>query len=712
MRNQSRWLFLLLLFVLTVFPNNSEVIAQSNGGAGAPQPPMAEKKTKTTNIHGTTLIDDYFWMREKTNPAVLAHLKAEDAYTETVMKPTAALQEKLYKEMLSHIKQTDITVPYRSGNHFYYTRTEEGKQYPIFCRKKGSLEAPEEIVLDQNELAKGQKFMSVGTFQPSNDGNLLAYSTDNTGYRQYVLQIKDLRTGQLFPERIERVTSFAWANDNKTFFYVTEDPVTKRSDKFFRHVLGTDKMDLVYDEKDELFDIGTYRSRDKAVIFLQFFSKTSNESRYLRADDPNGTLKVIVPRTPEHEYDVDYRDNLFYIRTNKGAKNFRIVTAPVNDPSEKNWKEFVAHNPAVKIEAINLFADHAVLSEWEGGLQQLEVVNFKTNKRNRITFPEPVYAAEFGTNKEYNTSVVRYNYESLVTPDSVFDYDMNTGKSTLLKQTEVPGGFDRKNYQSERVFATASDGTKIPMSMVYRKGVKMDGSAPLLLYGYGSYGYSIPPTFSSNRLSLLDRGVIFVIGHIRGGSELGEEWRQAGRMMNKMNTFTDFIACAEALIKNKYTSKDRLVIEGGSAGGLLMGAVSNLRPDLFKAVISHVPFVDVLNTMLDASLPLTTSEYIEWGNPNEKAAFDYMKTYSPYDNVAKKDYPATLVKVSLNDSQVPYWEGAKLVAKLRTMKTDHNPLLLKVNFGAGHGGASGRYDALRESAFDYAFMLWQMGVAD
>jgi oligopeptidase B len=673
---------------------------------------MAEKKTKTTNIHGTTLVDDYFWLREKTNPAVLAHLQAEDAYTQTVMKPTEALQEKLYNEMLSHIKQTDTNVPYRSGNYFYYTRTEEGKQYPIYCRKKGSVEAPEEVVLDQNELAKGQKFMSVGTFSPSDDGNLLAYSTDNTGYRQYVLQVKDLRTGQLFPERIERVTSFAWANDNKTFFYVTEDAVTKRSDKFFRHALGTAKMDLVYDEKDELFDIGTYRSRDKAVIFLQAFSKTSNESRYVRADDPNGTLKVIIPRTPEHEYDVDYRNGLFYIRTNKGAKNFRIVTAPVNDPSEKNWKEFVAHKPEVKIDGISMFADHAVLSEWEGGLQQLEVINFKTNKRNRITFPEPVYAAELGDNREYNTSVVRYNYESLVTPESVFDYDMNTGKSTLLKQTDVPGGFDRNNYQSERVFATASDGTKIPMSMVYRKGVKMDGSAPLLLYGYGSYGYSIPPTFSSRRLSLLDRGVIFVIGHIRGGGELGEDWRQAGRMMNKMNTFTDFIACAEALMKNKYTSKDRLVIQGGSAGGLLMGAVSNLRPDLFKAVVSQVPFVDVLNTMLDASLPLTTSEYIEWGNPNEKAAFDYMKTYSPYDNIAKKDYPAMLVKVSLNDSQVPYWEGTKLVAKLRTMKTDHNPLLLKVNFGAGHGGASGRYDSLRETAFDYAFMLWQMGVAD
>ena len=712
MRNQFRLLCLLLLYVLCVLPNSSKVLAQSNGGASAPQPPMAEKKTKTTNIHGVTLVDDYFWLREKTNPAVMSHLKAEDAYTEAVLKPTKPLQEKLYNEMLSHIKQTDENVPYRYGNYFYYSRTVEGKQYPIFCRKKGSTEAAEEILIDVNELAKGQQFMSIGEFIPSDDGNLLAYSTDNTGYRQYLLQVKDLRTGELLPERMERVTSVVWANDNKTLFYVTEDAVTKRSDKFFRHVLGSDKYDVVYDEKDELFDIGVGRSLDKAVIFLHAFSKTSNEARYLRADDPNGTLKVILPREKEHEYDVDYRDNLFYIRTNKGAKNFRIVTAPSSDPSEKNWKEFVAHNPAVKIEGVTLFANHAVLSEWENGLQQLEVIDFKTNKRQRIKFPEPVYSVFLSANREYDTNVLRYSYNSLVTPNSVFDYDMNTGKSTLRKETEVPGGFDRNNYQSERVFATASDGTKIPMSMVYRKGVKKDGSAPLLLYGYGSYGYSIPPTFSATRLSLLDRGVIFVIGHIRGGSEMGEEWRQAGRMMKKMNTFTDFIACAEALVKMKYTSKDRLVIEGGSAGGLLMGVVSNLRPDLFKAVVSHVPFVDVLNTMLDASLPLTTSEYIEWGNPNEKAAFDYMKTYSPYDNVAKKDYPAMLVKVSVNDSQVPYWEGAKLVAKLRAMKTDKNPLLLKVNFGAGHGGASGRYDALRESALDYAFMLWQMGIGN
>jgi len=710
MKNHSRMSFLLLLcFVLSI---SSKVIAQSNGGAGAPQPPMAEKKPKTTNIHGTTLVDDFFWLREKTNPAVMAHLKAEDDYTNTVMKPTAALQEKLYNEMIGHIKQTDTNVPYRWGNYFYYTRTEEGKQYPIFCRKKGSLDAPEEVVIDENELAKGQKFMSIGTFVPSDDGNLLAYSTDNTGYRQYTLQVKDLRTGQLFPERIERVNGVAWANDNKTFFYVTEDAVTKRSDKFFRHVLGADKSDLVYEEKDELFDIGVGRSLDKAVIFVGAESKTSTEFRYIRANDPNGTLKVIIPRQPEHEYDVDYRNDLFYIRTNKGAKNFRIVTAPVNDPSEKNWKEFVAHRPEVKLDAISLFADHAVLSEWEHGLQQLEVLDFKSNKRNRIKFPEPVYSVGLTSNREFNTSVVRFGYNSLVTPYSVFDYDMNTGKTTLLKETEVPGGFSRSNYKSERVFATAADGTKIPISIVYRNGVKLDGSAPMLLYGYGSYGISIPPTFSSTRLSLLDRGVIFAIGHIRGGGELGEEWRQAGRMMNKMNTFTDFIACAEALIKNKYTSKDRLVIQGGSAGGLLMGVVSNMRPDLFKAVVSQVPFVDVLNTMLDASLPLTTSEYIEWGNPNEKPAFDYMKTYSPYDNVAKQNYPAMLVKVSVNDSQVPYWEGTKLVAKLRAMKTDSNPLLLKVNFGAGHGGASGRYDALREAAFDYAFMLWQMGISE
>ena len=702
---------LLIVSILFISTIAMKVSAQDGNSSMMLQPPPTEKKPKVTEINGDRLVDNYFWLREKTNPAVVAHLEAENAYTAAVMKPTEALQDKLYTEILSHIKQTDTNVPYRWGGHFYYSRTVEGKQYPIFCRKQGSLTAAEQILLDLNELAKGQKFMSVGSFAPSDDGTLLAYSTDNTGYRQYTLQIKNLATGELLPEKIERVDDLAWATDNKTLFYVTEDAVTKRNDKMFRHVLGSDKYELLYDEKDELFDIGVDRSRDKAVIMLGAFSKTSTEFRYIPANNPNAEWKVIVPRQAEHEYDVEHRGNLFYIRTNKGATNFRVVTVPVSDPSEKNWKEFVAHRPLVKIDGVDLFKDHAVLSEWENGLQQIEIVDFKTNKRHRVQFPEPVYAAGLSTNREFDTTVLRYNYQSLVTPGSVFDYDMNTSQAILMKQTEVPGGFDKANYKSERVFATASDGTKIPMSVVYKRSVKLDGTAPMLLYAYGSYGIPISPTFSAGRLALLDRGVIFVIAHIRGGGELGEPWREAGRMMKKMNTFTDFIACADHLVKQKYTSSDRLVIQGGSAGGLLMGAVANMRPDLFKAVVAQVPFVDVLNTMLDASLPLTTSEYIEWGNPNEKPAYDYMKKYSPYDNVRVVNYPAMLVKVSLNDSQVPYWEGAKFVAKIREMKTDHNPLLLKTNMGAGHGGASGRYDAIHETAFDFAFMLWQMGLA-
>jgi len=689
-----------------------KVMAQDGNSSAMLQPPITEKKPKITEINGDRLVDNYFWLREKTSPAVVAHLEAENAYTTALMKPTEALQDKLYKEILSHIKQTDVNVPYRWGDYFYYSRTVEGQQYPIFCRKRGSVNAPEQILLDVNEMAKGQKFMSVGAFVPSDDGNLLAYSTDNTGYRQYTLQVKNLSTGELLPERIERVDGVAWATDNKTIFYVTEDAVTKRNDKLFRHVVGADKHDLIYQEKDELFDIGVERSRDKAVIMLGAFSKTSDEFRYIPASSPGAEWKIVLPRQPDHEYDLDHRGDLFYIRTNKGAKNFRVVTAPVSDPSEKNWKEFVAHRPLVKIDSVDLFANHAILSEWENGLQQIEVVDFKTSTRHRIEFPEPVYSAGLGANREFNTNVLRYNYQSLVTPNSVFDYDLNKRKATLLKETEVPGGFDKANYKSERVFATASDGTKVPMSVVYRRNVKLDGSAPLLLYGYGSYGLSISPGFAASRLALLDRGVVFVIAHIRGGGELGEPWRDAGRMMNKINTFTDFIACAEHLVNTKYASKDRLVIQGGSAGGMLMGAVSNMRPDLFKAVVAQVPFVDVLNTMLDASLPLTTAEYIEWGNPNEKAAYDYMKKYSPYDNIHKANYPAMLVKVSLNDSQVPFWEGSKFVAKLRDYKTDHNPLLLKVNMGAGHGGASGRYDAIHETSFDYAFMLWQMGITN
>ena len=676
------------------------------------KPPVAAPSPKTDTTNGDTRVDNYFWLREKKNPAVISYLEAENAYTEAVMKPTEALQQKLYTEMLARIKQTDQNVPYKLGDYYYYTRTVEGQQYPIFARKRGSLDAKEEITLDVNEMAKGLKFMSVGAYAVSDDGNLLAYSTDTTGYRQYTLHVKDLRTGALLPEKIERVDNVAWARDNKTLFYVTEDAVTKRSDKFFRHTLGTETSDLLYEEKDELYDIYAYRTRDRAYIFLVSESKTTAETRYIPADKPQDAPRVFLPRETDHKYFVDHRGDLFYIRTNKGAKNYRLVTAPVGDPDPKNWKEIVAGRKDVKLDGISLFADHMVLSERAKGLQTLRVFDLRANKAHEIEFPEPVYSAGLNTNPEFNTSVLRFSYQSLTTPSSVFDYDMNTRKRTLLKQTPVLGGYDAANYTSERIYATASDGTKIPISLVYRKGMKRDGRNPTLLYGYGSYGISTDPNFNSNRVSLLDRGVIYAIAHIRGGGELGEDWREAGRMMFKKNTFTDFIACAEHLIKEKYTASDRLAIQGGSAGGLLMGAVVNMRPDLFKAVLAQVPFVDVINTMLDASLPLTTGEYLEWGNPNEKAAYDYIKSYSPYDNIAAKAYPAMLVKVSLNDSQVPYWEGTKFVAKLRSMKTDNNPLLLKVNMGAGHGGSSGRYDALHDIAFDYAFLLTQLGAAN
>lgn len=678
---------------------------------GHSKPPVAKKIPHATEIHGYTLKDDYFWLREKQNPEVLKYLEAENAYTEEVMKPTKEFQEALYKEMLGHIKQTDLSVPSRIGEYYYYSRTEEGKQYPYMCRKKGSLDAKEELLLDLNKLAEGKSFLGLGSYNVSNDGNLLAYSSDTTGYRQYTLHVKDLQSGKTLSESIERTGSVVWANDNKTLFYTTEDAVSKRSDKFWRHVVGRDKNDLIYEEKDELFDVGAGRSLDKKMIFLGSYAKTSRELRYLPTDNPTGEFKVILPRQEGHEYDVDHYNGLFYITTNKDAKNFRVVTAPISDPSEKNWKTFIQHNPKVKIDGLTTFANHLVVSEKEGGLNHLRVIDMKTSQSHRIATDESDYAVFLAGNPEFNTTTVRFNYQSMVTPSSVYDYDMNTRKSKLLKQQEVLGGYDAKNYEAKRIWAVARDATKVPVSIVYKKGVKFDGTAPMLLYAYGSYGASMAPTFSSSRLALLDRGVIYALAYIRGGGELGEEWREQGRMMKKLNTFYDFIDCADYLVKNKYTSPDRLAIQGGSAGGLLMGAVINMRPDLFKAVVAQVPFVDVMNTMLDASLPLTTSEYIEWGNPNEKAAFDYMIKYSPYDNIAAKNYPALLVQVSLNDSQVPYWEGTKFLARLRATKTDHNPLLLKANLGAGHGGASGRYDALRETAFTYSFVLWQMGIA-
>ena len=675
------------------------------------KPPLAKRVPHLTEIHGYTLRDDYFWLREKKNPEAIKYLEEENAYTDEVMKPTKEMQETLYKEMLGRIKQTDLSVPSRIGDYYYYSRTEEGKQYPYMCRKKGSMDGKEELLLDLNKLAEGNSYLGIGAYIVSDDGNWLAYSTDTTGYRQYSLHLKNLQTGQTSSENIERTGSVVWANDNKTLFYTTEDAVSKRRDKFWRHTVGSNKNDLLYEEKDELFDVGASRSLDKKIIFLASFAKTSREFRYLPADNPTGELKVILPRQNGHEYDVDHYNGLFYITTNKDAKNFRVVTAPINDPSERNWKPFIDYNPKVKIDNLTFFANHLVVSEKEGGLNYLRVIEMKSKQSHRITTDESDYALFLSANPEFNTTTVRFNYQSMVTPSSVYDYDMNTRRRTLLKQQEVLGGYDAARYEGRRIWAVARDGTKVPISLVYKKGVKFDGAAPMLLYAYGSYGASMSPTFSSNRLSLLDRGVIFALAYIRGGGELGEDWREQGRMTKKLNTFYDFIDCADYLVKTRYTSTDRLVIEGGSAGGLLMGAVTNMRPDLFKAVVAEVPFVDVMNTMLDASLPLTTSEYTEWGNPNDKAAFDYMIKYSPYDNIAAKNYPAMLVRVSLNDSQVPYWEGSKFVARLRVTKTDKNPLLLKINMGAGHGGSSGRYDALRETAFTYSFMLWQMGLA-
>jgi oligopeptidase B len=672
------------------------------------KPPVAKKVPKSVTMFGDTRTDDYGWIRDKANPETIAYLEAENAYTAAFMKGTEALQQKLYDEILGHIKQTDTQVPYRKGDYLYYTRTVEGKQYPIFARKKASLDAPEEITIDVNKLAEGQKFMSVGRYEVSDDGNLLAYSTDNTGYRQYVLHVKDLRTGQDLSDHAEKTGTVLWAADNKTIFYTVENPA-KRQWRLYRHTLGSSDDALVYEEKDDLYDVYGDRSRSGDWIFLTSESKTATEVRAIPANDPTAAPRVIVPRKNDLKYYLDHRGDRFYILTNDAGINYRVVSAPVSDPQQKNWTEVIAYRKPVYITGIELFANHLVASERENGLTQLEVFDLRDGKSHRIAFPEPTYATFPSQNFVFDTSVFRYGYTSFITPTSTYDYNMDTREQALLKRVEVPN-YDPSKYTSERIFATAKDGVKIPISIVYRKDVKPRGINPTWLTAYGSYGSSSNATFSAARLALLDRGFVWALAHIRGGGEMGKEWHEAGRMMTKKNTFADFVAAAEHLINEKYTSKDKLVISGGSAGGLLMGAVTNMRPDLFRIVVAYVPFVDVMNTMLDASLPLTTQEYIEWGNPSEKPAYAYMKSYDPYSNVAKKAYPTMLVRTSLNDSQVGYWEGTKWVAKLRANKTDKNPLLLKVNMGAGHGGASGRYDALRDTAFDFAFVLTQLGI--
>jgi oligopeptidase B len=672
------------------------------------RPPIAKRVPKIDVVHGDRREDPYSWMRQKDDPEVIAHLHAENAYADAVMRPTEPSQEALYQEMLARIKEDDQSVPYRRGAWLYYSRTEKGKQYPIFCRKYRSTDAPETVTLDLNVLAEGHVFLSIGAYAVSDDGNLLAYTTDVTGFREYTLYLKDLRTGEVRPERVEHVAAVAWSADNRTFFCVTED-AAKRPYQLWRHALGEPTAQLVFEEPDQLFRVHVWRSRSLAYLLSGSRSFTSSEVLYLRADQPHGAWQVLSPREKDHEYDLDHGGDLFYIRTNGGGRrNFRLVVAPVASPGQEHWVEVVPHREEVMLDDVDVFARHHVLHEREDGLIKLRVTDLVTGTSHHVQFPEDTYEVTAETNAEFDTATYRFRYQSLVTPASTFDYDMTTRTLELRKQTEVLGGYDRTQYRSERLHATAPDGTRVPISLVCRADTPRDGSSPMLLAGYGAYGLPYPVTFSSNRLSLLDRGVTFAIAHVRGGGELGKRWHDDGRMMNKCNTFTDFIAVADSLIANGYTASDRLVIEGGSAGGLLMGVVLNMRPDLFHAAILRVPFVDVINTMLDESLPLTVGEFEEWGNPKIQDHYEYMTRYCPYTNVSAQTYPVILVRTGLNDSQVMYWEPAKYVAKLRATRKDDRLLLFKIDMTSGHGGPSGRYDYLREIAFDYAFTLWQL----
>jgi oligopeptidase B len=677
-----------------------------------PTAPVAQKIHTERPINGAILVDDYGWLRERTNPRVKQYLESENAYAEQMTAGEKPFAERLYQETLSHIKQTDITVPYRKNGYWYYTRTEEGKQYPVLCRKKETLSAPEEVMLDVNQLAQGEKFMSLGTTDVSDDSNLLAFTTDNVGFRQYTLHVKDLHTGKLLPDSARRVDSVVWAADNKTLFYTTEDEQTKRSDMVHRHLLGTDAAidPLVFNEKDERYGVDLARTRDKKYLLMVSESHVTSEEKFLSADDPNGAWKLIEPRHEGVRYSADEANGLFYILVNDTDPSYRLVTAPVSAPGKPDWTELIAARKDVPLEDVDTFRNFYVVTERVKGLPVLRVVAIRNHDSHTIAVPDPAYTLTSAMNAEFDTDKYRYTYESPITPTSTFEYDVKNQASVLLKQQEVPGGFDKSKYAVERLFLPAKDGVGIPVTVVYRKDKFKRGENPLFVYGYGSYGITIPDSFSVRLLPLLDRGVVTTVAHIRGGGELGESWHDAGKMMTKRNTFTDFVDATEGLLAQGYGKPGQVGIEGGSAGGLLMGAVTNMRPDLFKVVLCEVPFVDVMNTMLDASLPLTVTEYEEWGNPNQKPAFDYMLTYSPYDNVTAKAYPAILVETSFDDSQVMYWEPSKYVAKLRALKTDQNPLVFFINLHGGHGGSSGRYDRIREQDQRYAFMLSQLGI--
>ena len=701
-------------------------------------PPRARTVPTRHEIHGVVRVDNYHWLRDRDDPAVIAHLEAENEYTREVMAPTRDLQEAVFAEIKGRIKQTDMSAPYPDGDYSYYTRYEDQREYPIYCRiprpvrgsrrssSDGGLErtvpvdearasgSAEQVILDVNELAEGHDFCQVSGREVSPDGGLLAYAVDVEGRRIHNVRFKDLTVDKMLADELKGVTSnIVWANDGKTLFYTRQDPLTLRWYQIYRHVLGTQQEQdiLVYEETDDTFNCGVSKSRSKRYLLVASYQTLSTEYRYLDADDPRGVFTVFRPRERGHEYQIDHYRDRFYIRTNLEALNFRLMEAAVGHGEHKQWTEVIAHQPNVLLGAFELFRDYLVIQERKDGLVNMHVCPWSTlGDGYDIEFDEPVYDAYLAINRDPDSRVLRFGYESLTTPASVYDYDMVNRTRVLLKQEEVLGCFDASLYQSERLMATASDGELIPISLVARVGMPRDGTSPLLLYGYGAYGISMDPTFSSARLSLLDRGFVFAIAHVRGGQELGRRWYDSGRLDQKRNTFTDFIACAEHLVAQQLTRSDHLFAMGGSAGGLLMGGILNMRPDLFAGVVAQVPFVDVVTTMLDDTVPLTTGEYDEWGDPHQRAAFDDMLAYSPYDNVESQAYPSLLVLAGLHDSQVQYWEPAKWVAKLRASQTDNRPLLLKTNMDAGHGGVSGRYRRYRDTALEYAFLLSETGL--
>jgi oligopeptidase B len=682
--------------------------------------PTAEKKPKELKAHDDVRIDNYYWMNDyfKKGPdstKVVDFLTAENKYFDTMMAGTKTLQEKLYTEMKARIKEKDESVPVFKNGYYYYSRVEEGKDYYVYCRKKGTLEAKEEILLDVNKMAEGKNYFSASGFEVSPDNKLMAYGIDMLSRRQYKLYVKNLETGEVLSDEVTNTEgNVVWANDNKTFFYTSKNSVSLLSEKIKKHVLGTpegtDK--IVYTEKDQSNYIGVSKTKSDKYILIYSGGTLSSETRMIDANKPDDAFKLLQPRMKEVLYDVDHAGDKFYIRTNLNAKNFKIATCPENATDSSNWKDMLPHSDSILVQGFDVFKNFIAISERKGGLTQVHIVNTQNNQSHYLQFDEPAYAAGLGSTPDYNSEVVRFNYTSLTTPNSVYDYNMGTKDKKLMKQQEVVGTFKSNDYITERLTATAKDGTKVPISIVYKKGFEKNGNAPLLLYAYGSYGASMDAAFNSTRLSLLDRGFAYAIAHIRGGEEMGRYWYEDGKMLKKKNTFTDFIDCAEFLLANKYTSKEHLYINGGSAGGLLMGAVVNMRPELWRGVIAAVPFVDVINTMSDPTIPLTTNEYDEWGNPANKENYFYMKSYSPYDNVEKKAYPNMLVTTGLHDSQVQYFEPAKWVAKLREMKTDNNKLLLYTNMDAGHGGASGRFKALKDKAREYAFIFALEGIAE